>query len=196
VLRVNEIKAGDAVTGLEPTAVVTVVAVLPIGEGSVQVIYKRPDGTLGDRLIGKADEDSIGIATTDRPWSFDGDGDAFKLAVEAKRIDLAFLFDPIMAIHTSVLKRYERVCFAKEAVRPLDRPGLPFAQMIHPGHPLMLAVSDLILEQPTVSTLSANAFSRSGTRAYNELITSWTGIESAAATTPKPDEGYLPGYEQ
>ncbi|MEI7959243.1 MAG: DUF3883 domain-containing protein, partial [Verrucomicrobiota bacterium] len=46
-----------------------------------------------------------------------------------------------------VLKRYERVCFTKEAVRPLDRPNTPFAQMIHPGHPLMLAVSDLILEQ-------------------------------------------------
>ena len=46
-----------------------------------------------------------------------------------------------------VLKRYERVCFTKEAVRPLDRPGLAFAQMIHPGHPLMLAVSDLVLEQ-------------------------------------------------
>jgi len=46
-----------------------------------------------------------------------------------------------------VLKRYERVCFTKEAVRPLDRPNTPFAQMIHPGHPLMLAVSDLVLEQ-------------------------------------------------
>ena len=46
-----------------------------------------------------------------------------------------------------VLKRYERICFTKEAVRPLDKPGVPFAQMIHPGHPLMLAVSDIILEQ-------------------------------------------------
>ena len=46
-----------------------------------------------------------------------------------------------------VLKRYERVCFTKEAVRPLDRPNVPFAQMIHPGHPLMLSVSDIILEQ-------------------------------------------------
>src|ERR1700738_3541797 len=40
-------------------------------------------------------------ATRERPWSFDVDGDAFKLAVEAKRIDLAFLFDPMMAVHTS-----------------------------------------------------------------------------------------------
>ena len=46
-----------------------------------------------------------------------------------------------------VLKRYERVCFTKEAVRPLDKPNAAFAQMIHPGHPLMLAVSDIVLEQ-------------------------------------------------
>lgn len=46
-----------------------------------------------------------------------------------------------------VLKRYERVSFTKDAVRPLNKPGLAFAPMLHPGHPLMLAVSNLILEQ-------------------------------------------------
>jgi hypothetical protein len=47
---------------------------------------------------------------------------------------------------TPVLKRYERVCFTKDAVRP-EKPGLALASMIHPGHPLMLAMTDLILEQ-------------------------------------------------
>jgi hypothetical protein len=46
-----------------------------------------------------------------------------------------------------VLKRYERVCFTKDAVRPLDKPGLAYAAMLHPGHPLLLAVSDLLLER-------------------------------------------------
>jgi superfamily II DNA or RNA helicase len=46
-----------------------------------------------------------------------------------------------------VLRRYERVCFTKEAVRPLDQPGLQPGIMLHPGHPLMLAVSDEILEK-------------------------------------------------
>jgi putative DNA methylase len=32
-------------------------------------------------------------------------------------------------------------------------------------------------------------------RAYNELITSWTGIETAAAAAPKPNDGQLPGFE-
>ena len=54
-----------------------------------------------ERLLSRADEPSIGLATAQRPWSFDGDGAAFQLACEAKRIDLAFLFDPMMAVHTS-----------------------------------------------------------------------------------------------
>ena len=32
-------------------------------------------------------------------------------------------------------------------------------------------------------------------RVYNELITSWTGIESAAAHAPIPSDGLLPGFE-
>lgn len=32
-------------------------------------------------------------------------------------------------------------------------------------------------------------------RVYNELITSWTGIEAAAALAPRPSDGLLPGFE-
>jgi superfamily II DNA or RNA helicase len=46
-----------------------------------------------------------------------------------------------------VLRRYERVCFEKQYVRLLDRAGAPMASLIHPAHPLMQAVTDLVLEQ-------------------------------------------------
>ena len=97
----ESITPGLALVGIEPAEVVTVVAVVQIADGAVQVIYKTPDGTLKDRLLNRADETNISVATTERPWSFDGDGETFKLTVEAKRIDLAFLFDPMMAVHTS-----------------------------------------------------------------------------------------------
>ncbi|MBL9169823.1 MAG: DUF3883 domain-containing protein [Verrucomicrobiales bacterium] len=100
-MQLEQITPNVSLVGIEPSSVVTVVAVVPIGEGAVQVIYKTPDGALKDRLLNRGDESSIQIATTERPWSFDGDGEAFKLTVEAKRIDLAFLFDPMMAVHTS-----------------------------------------------------------------------------------------------
>jgi superfamily II DNA or RNA helicase len=38
-----------------------------------------------------------------RPWSFDGDGALFRLVSEAQRIRLAHLFDPVLAVHTSVV---------------------------------------------------------------------------------------------
>jgi SNF2 family DNA or RNA helicase len=101
MIHIEDIASGLTLTGLEPTAIATVVAVVPITDGTIQVIYKTPDGTLKDRLLNRSDESSISVATVERPWSFDGDGEAFKLAIEAKRIDLAFLFDPMMAVHTS-----------------------------------------------------------------------------------------------
>jgi superfamily II DNA or RNA helicase len=97
----SELKSGLAITGLEPGLVVSVLAANPIGPDAVQVLYKLPDGTLREQLVSSSDIGAISVATQERPWSFDGDGEAFKLAVEAKRIDLAFLFDPMMAVHTS-----------------------------------------------------------------------------------------------
>ena len=100
-MRLEELTPSTSLTGLEPTLVVTVVAVVPIADGAVRVIYTTPEGTLKERLLTRIDEPTIAIATQQRPWAFDGNGEDFKLAIEAKRIDLAFLFDPMMAVHTS-----------------------------------------------------------------------------------------------
>ena len=101
MITLEDIKPGVSLEGVEPDVIVTVAAVVPIPPSSVQVFYKRPDGTLRERLLGATSLESVSVATTERPWSFDGDGAAFKLTAEAKRIDLAFLFDPMMAVHTS-----------------------------------------------------------------------------------------------
>ena len=100
-MKLENLKPGISLVGIESAVIVTLMAVVPIGNGAVQIIYKIPDGTIKERLLGPSDEAEIDIATAERPWAFDGDGEAFKLAVEAKRIDLAFLFDPMMAVHTS-----------------------------------------------------------------------------------------------
>ena len=70
---VEDITASLALTGLEPAAIGSVVAVVPIGDGAVRVIYTTPDGTLKDRLLSRADEESISVATSERPWSYAGD---------------------------------------------------------------------------------------------------------------------------
>ncbi len=131
-MRIEEITQGSSLTGLEPSAVATVIAVLPIADGAVRVIYQTPDGTLKERLLGRTDEASIAVAISERPWSFDGDGEAFKLTVEAKRIDLAFLFDPMMAVHTSNVEPLpHQITAVYEAMLP--RQPLRFVLADDPG---------------------------------------------------------------
>lgn len=101
MLKLESIAPGTSLVGVEAAGVVTVVAAVPIANGAVQLVYKTADGTLKESLLNRVDENRISVAVHERPWSFDADGEKFKLAAEAKRIDLAFLFDPMMAVHTS-----------------------------------------------------------------------------------------------
>ncbi|HPQ16105.1 MAG TPA: helicase-related protein [Bryobacteraceae bacterium] len=54
-------------------------------------------------LLYRDREPSLEIVEAGRPWSFDGDGKLFRLVSEAQRIHLAYLFDPLLAIHTSIV---------------------------------------------------------------------------------------------
>src|SRR5205085_8461818 len=49
------------------------------------------------------DEPRFSLVQKGRPWSFDGDGALFRLVSEAHRIRLAHLFDPVLAVHTSLV---------------------------------------------------------------------------------------------
>jgi SNF2 family DNA or RNA helicase len=101
MLKLEDIQTGVAISGLDPTKVVTVVTSIVVSPDVRTVIYRNQDGKICDILVSRQDEARLSLATLERPWSFDGDGAAFQLTCEAKRIDLAFLFDPMMAVHTS-----------------------------------------------------------------------------------------------
>lgn len=101
MLRLEDIKKNAAITGIEPGQVVRVVTTEPVGDNALTVYYKTPDGQLLERMLFRTDEPNITLAEAGRPWAFDAPGDDFKLAVEAYRINLAHLFDPMMAVHTS-----------------------------------------------------------------------------------------------
>lgn len=132
MITLETITPGLALTGLDPTGIGSVIAVIPIADGAVQVLYRTPDGTLKERLLSRGDEPNISIAVTERPWSFDGDGEAFKISVEAKRIDLAFLFDPMMAVHTSnVVPLPHQITAVYESMLP--RQPLRFVLADDPG---------------------------------------------------------------
>ena len=66
MIRLESITPGLSLTGLDASGVGNVVAVVPIAEGAVQVLYKTPDGAIKERLLNRTDEASISIATSGR----------------------------------------------------------------------------------------------------------------------------------
>ena len=103
MLKLEDLTKGAVVRGVLPDAVVTIVDVNWIGSTAVELTYKDSGGKLGGELIYRDREAALEIVTTGRPWSFDGDPAAFRLVSEARRISLAHLFDPLLAVHTSLV---------------------------------------------------------------------------------------------
>lgn len=128
-MKLEEVVAGVSLTGVEASQIVTVVAAISLADGLVQLIYRTPQGEMKERMLGRADESTISIATKERPFSFDGDGAAFQLSCEAKRIDLAYLFDPLMAVHTS-------------NVQPLPHQITAVYESMLPRQPLRFVLAD------------------------------------------------------
>ena len=95
---------GTSVKGILPDGLVTVVDVKWIGNAAIELTYKDSTGRLGNELIYRDREATLEVATSGRPWSFDGDGRMFRLVSEAKRIGMAYLFDPVLAVHTSLVE--------------------------------------------------------------------------------------------
>ena len=128
-MKLEAITSGQSLSGIEASQVVSVVATVPHGGDSLQLIYRTPEGEIKERLLSRDDEASVEIATTERPFAFDGDGAAFQLTCEAKRIDLAFLFDPMVAVHSS-------------NVEPLPHQITAVYESLLPRQPLRFVLAD------------------------------------------------------
>lgn len=101
--RLEELTRGASIKGVLPNTLVTVVDVKWLGSSVVELVYKDPGGRLGNELLYRDREPSLEVVAAGRSWSFDGDGALFRLVSEAFRIRLAHLFDPLLAVHTSLV---------------------------------------------------------------------------------------------
>jgi hypothetical protein len=101
--RLEDLSTGTRVSGLGGSSVATVESIQWIGSQALKVIFRDSSGQLGERLLYRDDEPSLELVEAGRPWSFDGDGDLLRLVSEAYRINLAWLFDPYVAITTSII---------------------------------------------------------------------------------------------
>ena len=102
--KLEDLRANAAVHGVLADGLVTVVSVQWFGSEALELTYKTPAGKVANELLYRDDEARLEIVEVGRPWSFDGDGALFRLVSEAQRIRLAHLFDPVLAVHTSVVE--------------------------------------------------------------------------------------------
>ena len=103
-MKLEALQANAAVRGVLADGLVTVVSVQWFGSEALELTYKTPAGKVANELLYRDDEPRLEIVEIGRPWSFDGDGALFRLVSEAQRIRLAHLFDPVLAVHTSVVE--------------------------------------------------------------------------------------------
>jgi len=103
MIRLEDLQPNAAVRGVLPDCLVTVVSVQWFGSEALELTYKTPAGKVANELLYRHDEPRLDLVEQGRPWSFDGDGALFRLVSEAHRIRLAHLFDPVLAVHTSIV---------------------------------------------------------------------------------------------
>lgn len=102
--KLENLTVGCIVSGLVSNEKVEVVAVKWFGSAVLEITYKNSQGLLANQLLYREDEARLEVQDANLPWSFDADGDTVRLASEAYRINLAHIFDPYLAVHTSSIE--------------------------------------------------------------------------------------------
>ena len=101
--RLEDLQPNTAIRGILPDALVTVVSSQWFGSDALELTYKTATGRVANEILYRHDEERLEVVEVGRPWSLDGDGALFRLVSEAQRIHLAHLFDPVLAVHTSLV---------------------------------------------------------------------------------------------
>src|SRR4051812_38507197 len=103
-MKLEDLQPDAFVRGILPDGAATVVNVQWHGTDALTLVYRGPNGRVAEEILYRHDEPRIELVEQGRPWSFDGDGALFRLVSEAHRIRLAHLFDPVLAVHTSLVE--------------------------------------------------------------------------------------------
>jgi hypothetical protein len=103
VIVFENIKPGCRLRGLDPSGLAEVVQVAQFGADALNVVF-RVDGRVDQRLVMRGEETGFEFVEAGRTYAFDADGSLLRLASEAYRIRLAYLFDPYIAVTASQIE--------------------------------------------------------------------------------------------
>ncbi|MBW7889512.1 MAG: DEAD/DEAH box helicase, partial [Chitinophagaceae bacterium] len=127
--KLEDITKGAYLTGIIPNQTIEVVDVVWHGGDVIEITFKDALGAPNNQILYRDSESSIEVADASTPWSFNGASERFKLVSEAYRIKLAYIFDPMVAIHTSMIE-------------PLPHQITAVYDSMLPRHPLRFVLAD------------------------------------------------------
>src|SRR5450432_1674672 len=99
----EDIRPGARFRGLDPGGVAEIVQIARFGSDALNLVF-RVNGRVGERLVYRGEEGGFEFLEAGRSYPFDADGGLLRLASEAYRIRLAYLFDPYLAISASQIE--------------------------------------------------------------------------------------------
>src|SRR5436189_325703 len=131
--RLEDLTKGALARGVLTDRAVKVVSVEWHGSNAITLTFTdESTGRPGQELLYRDDEPRLSIEQGGRAWSMDADGSLFRLVSEGKRISLAYLFDPFLAVQTSTLEPLPHQIDAVYSVM-LDRSPLRLLLADDPG---------------------------------------------------------------
>ncbi|MBA2519396.1 MAG: DUF3883 domain-containing protein [Chloroflexia bacterium] len=99
--RLEDLTSGALVRGIKVGHTVTVVDATWLGSDAVEIVHRDQSNQVDTALLFRENEPTLDIQASGHVWSFVAPGGPLRLVSEAQRINLAYLFDPLLAVHSS-----------------------------------------------------------------------------------------------
>lgn len=127
--KLEDVLKDASVKGILTEQLVTIVETKWHGTDALEVVFRDSSGRHDSQILFRDREQTLEVVKDGQPWSFNANGHLLKLASEAHRIRLAYLFDPLLAVHTSL-------------VRPLPHQISAVYESMLPRQPLRFLLAD------------------------------------------------------
>ena len=105
MLRLEQLEKGTLVEGIEPDGPVRIVNADLVSEDTAEVFYVRvSDGGSNVTMLYRSGERDLRAVSGESLRGFSAPGEDLRLATEAYRLNMAYLSDPMIAVHTSLIE--------------------------------------------------------------------------------------------
>lgn len=103
-MELRELKEGKKIRGFIANQTVEIVALKFHDEEVAEITYKDERGNIDSQMIYSDQMAELNLMEVVSTWNFQADSETFRLASEAYRISVPYLFEPYLAVYSSLIE--------------------------------------------------------------------------------------------